>query len=140
MQKILLLFNPELEFEDKSPKQFIDTKYFEVYCICPIEYEYKDGIINKYFLIGGFDEEKEEGQIKLYKLIINKYNKDLFEIEFIQDIEFEKNDKFGGFEGPISSLIQSKYKRNILASCYDGNVYKFSPINLDKIIDLELTS
>ena len=136
----ILLFNPELEFEDKSPKQFIDTKYFEVYCICPIEYEYKDGIINKYFLIGGFDEEKEEGQIKLYKLIINKYNKDLFEIEFIQDIEFEKNDKFGGFEGPISSLIQSKYKRNILASCYDGNVYKFSPINLDKIIDLELTS
>lgn len=132
----ILLFNPELEFEDKSPKQFIDTKYFEVYCICPIEYECKKLKDDKYFLIGGFDEEKEEGQIKLYKLISNKYNKDLFEIEFIQDIEFEKNDKFGGFEGPISSLIQSKYKRNILASCYDGNIYKFSPINLDKIIEL----
>ena len=30
---------------------------------------------------------------------------------------------FKSFKGPISSIIQSKEKGNILITCWDGNVY-----------------
>ena len=45
-------------------------------------------------------------------------------IEYLQNIEF-------GFEGAFNSIIQSEKYGNILASCYDGNIYLFIKINLD---------
>ena len=183
---------------------FIPTKDFEVYCFCQIF----DKIINKkmtinetkadtqrsqdlthsnqdlckstdFFLVGGFDNIRREGLIKLYKL-----NKEGKGIKFLQDIEFEKYDlpnkktetqnqnqilknklndetrtktdkvdlnatlsdiefknnnielseqnpeTFMGFNGAISSIIQSKSTFNILVSCYDGKVSKLSTPNL----------
>ena len=41
----------------------------------------------------------------------------------------DKN-KFYGFHGAISSIIQSSTQRNILVSCYDGKVYLFTKPNL----------
>ena len=131
----ILLFNPLLEIENgpERKEKFYKTENFEVYCFCPIfTNDNEDNIFKNqtnYFLVGGFDNDKEEGQIKLFKLLYDKTD-----IEFIQDIEFEiefeRNKNFGGFKGPISSIIQSKLHGNILATCYDGNVLLFSNVNL----------
>ena len=121
----ILLVNPQ--FEDRNVEDpFYDTGEFEVYCICPIiKVIGQENIETNFFLVGGFDNEKYEGKIRLYKVI---YNDKAYKtkIEYLQDIEFELNDKFGGFEGPISCITQSTYYGNILVSCYDGNVYKLS--------------
>ena len=127
----ILLVNPQLDEYKKVVDDFYDTGEFEVYCICPL-LQHSGGewnIKTNYFLIGGFNNEKYIGQIKLYKVIpANKpFNT---KIEFLQDIEFEKNDNFGGFEGPISCIIQSSYYGNIIATCYDGNIYKLSSPDL----------
>jgi hypothetical protein len=67
------------------------------------------------------------------------YNNDPTEvgIEFLQDIEFKKDreKKFLGFNGAISSIIQSEKYLNILATCYDGNDYLLSPPNLEYYLD-----
>ena len=129
----ILLFNPILEFENKRKDNFYNTENFEVYCFCPIFDEDKNN--NKYeektdyFLVGGFDNDKEEGVIKIFKLLYDKTD-----IEFIQDIEFLKNKEFDGFKGPISSLIQSKLRGNILATCYDGKVHLLSKVDLGLLI------
>ena len=41
-------------------------------------------------------------------------------------IENKQKDKFNGFKGAISCMIQSSYTKNILISCYDGKVYLLS--------------
>ena len=136
---ILLLKLQLMEDSGKKFEKFYDTKNFEVYCFCPIlEIENKSILEKKdkakanetgYFLVGGFDLDKNEGLIKLYKVI---YNDEIEKIEiiYIQDIIVKK--KFGGkesrcfkgFKGPISCIIQSS-TGDILVTCYDGNVYLF---------------
>ena len=112
---------------------FYDTKSFEVYCFCPILL-FKTNLIlgnnkvedSEYFLVGGYEIKKYQGIIKLFKIIYGENNNN--KIEYIQDIIFEKNKKknFKSFKGPISSIIQSKEKGNILITCWDGNVYLMS--------------
>ena len=127
----------------KKFEKFYDTKNFEVYCFCPI-LDIKNELFFKnndkvqanetgYFFVGGFDINKNEGVIKLYKVIYdNKIEK--IEIEYIQDIIVGKKKKdsnsFKGFKGPISCIIQSS-TGEILITCYDGNVYLFSEPRLD---------
>ena len=92
--------------------------------------DYDQKYETEYFLVGGFDLNKNEGLIKLYKVI---YSSEIekTEIEYIQDIILEKNkgkydlECFKGFKGPISCIIQSS-ETEILVTCYDGNVYLFS--------------
>ena len=117
---ILLL---KLKLEDqKSEKfeKFYDTQNFEVYCFCPIlEIKIKK-ILEKnikaqsneteYFFVGGFDLDKNEGIIKLFKVIYdNEIEK--IEIEYIRDIIVKKKikkedpNRFKGFKGPISCII-----------------------------------
>ena len=111
-------------------------------------------IKTNYFFAGGYDNRKRQGLIKLYK--INKEK----EIEYIQDIENENqviqklyskrlnnwNNRyyetnydyiFECFKGTISCIIQSKRTGNILATCYDGNVYYFSPPNIQYYLEKE---
>ena len=38
---------------------------------------------------------------------------------------------FNGFNGPISSIIQSSLNGNIIVTCFDGNIYLLTPPNLD---------
>jgi hypothetical protein len=128
----------------KVKHPFYDTGEFEVYCFCPLTIEEKKFTINKskseiqteFFLVGGFDNGKCEGKIKLYKML---YNDDptKVRIEYLQDIEFKKDreKKFLGFNGAISSIIQSEKYLNILATCYDGNDYLLSPPNLEYYLD-----
>ena len=122
---------------------FINTENFEIYCFCPIFnikinniLENKKDIINsKYIFVGGFDIEKREGLIKLYKLLYNK-NVDNINIEYIQDIEININDNSESYKrinGPISCIIQSRKTGKILITSYNGKVYLFNKPNIDLI-------
>ena len=133
---------------------FYETGNYEVYCFCPLFKIKEKKIINNeiikektdFFLVGGFDQNKKLGIIKLYKII---YESKFFNnrIEYIQDIIIEKNELtkkenknyFEGFKGPISCIIQdqSNEKGNILITCWDGNVYILKLLNLDQYLEFD---
>ena len=138
------------EYELKYNYDFVETESFEVSCFCQLllvdnnnsiydDITYEKNIIIKqteYFLIGGFDSEKRIGCIKLYKIkkeILNEENKDNLKnkLEYLQDIDIEKNKEFQGFGGKISCITQSTITGNILVTCWDGTVHLFRPPNLD---------
>ena len=137
----ILLINIQSEEGQKKNYNFYDTGNFEVYCFCHIFIIPENKIIhdndNKikikytdFFFVGGYDRDKCEGRIKLYKIKFS--HKDFNNsIKYLQDIEFERNESFEEFDGPISSIIQSKYNGNIVATCYDKNVYLFTRPNLE---------
>ena len=143
----ILLINPQIQENKNVENYFYNTGNFEPYCFCQIlivennnknldniDDEYKKNIKIKetdYFLVGGFDEEKRRGAIKLYKVNFNEqlYNR---KIEYLQDIEL---DDF--FEGPINCIIQSRTSGNILVTCYNGNIYLFSQPNINFYLDEE---
>ena len=136
----ILLVKFQFEKENKIEKIFYDTGSFEVYCFCQIYTKdklnnsiFEENILKyetDYILVGGFETFKFKGNIKLYK-IINNENFIETKIEYIQDIEIDNNDIFKGFNGPITSIIQSKRDCHILISCFDGNIYLFNPPNID---------
>ena len=137
----ILLINPNLGDNKSIKNEFYDTDNFEVYCFCPIlKFENNLEINNKnkinkidteYFFVGGFDLEKREGKIKLFKIIYDE-KVWLTKIKFIQDIEFDDNNPcFEEFDGPINCIIQSKTTGHILATCYNGKVYLFTPPNIE---------
>ena len=148
----ILLVNPQLQDNKRVKNEFYDTGNFEVYCFCPIllienknkyfnniDEKYKKNIKiedTEYFLVGGFDIEKREGLIKLYKVI---YSKEAFEtrIKYIQDIYIDiiDNQKIEYFNGPINCIYQSKITGNIIVSCYNGTVYLFTPPNINYYIN-----
>ena len=148
----ILLVNPKYEDNEQVKLPFYDTKEFEVYCFCPLfEVNVGGNIISesediisretKYFLVGGYDNNRKQGIIKLYKLI---YDNKVFNtrIKYLQDIIIKKrilsnneNENFEGFEGAISCITQSKRKGNILVSCYDGKIYLLSEPNLEFYIN-----
>ena len=70
--------------------------------------------------------------LKFFALIYSEKASDN-KIEFVKDIEFERNKEFTGFEGAISCIIQAKIEidGNILISCYNGKVYLLTMPNLD---------
>jgi hypothetical protein len=113
--------------DDKNQKILFlyETYNFEVYCFCPIFLDVKDKnkkIQTDYFLVGGFDINRREGRLKLFRAIYDEKNV-FSNIEYLQDIEI-------GFEGAVSSIIQSQNYGNILVTCYDGNIYLLNKINL----------
>ena len=153
-QNGILLVNPQLGDNKNIDNPFYETDNFEVYCFCPIlivknnninfeniNEKYRENItINDtdYFFVGGFDIEKREGQIKLYRII---YGSKAWEtkIKFIQDIVIpnDEEDQFKDFDGPISCIIQSKISGYILVTCYNGCVYLFTPPNMESYIKEE---
>ena len=113
--------------DDKNQKilKLYETYNFEVYCFCPIFLDVKDKnkkIQSDFFLVGGFDIDRREGRLKLFKGIYDEKNV-FSNIEYLQDIEI-------GFEGAVSSIIQSQNYGNIIVTCYDGNIYVLNKINL----------
>ena len=142
---------------DEMSEDFYPTDNFEVYCFCQLS-EVKDTgkildsktfIKTNYFLVGGFVQRANCGLIKLYRAKFDSNAKNT-KIEFVQDITFKNNNNvkenisnneklnesntFKGFSGAISSIIQSSLTGNILATCYDGNVYLFTPPNLENYL------
>jgi len=121
--------------DDTNPSflSFYETENFEVYCFCPIflddDKNKNQKIKSDYILVGGFDVDRREGRIKLFKEIYDEKN-DFNNIEHLQDIEI-------GFEGAVSSIIQTQKHGNILVSCYDGKIYLCNKINLDFYLKLD---
>jgi len=122
---------------EEEYQNFFNTNNFEVYCFCPILkgnniLKNDQKIEDKYFLVGGFDSDKNEGLIKLYKVIHHKEIEKV-EIKFIQDIIIEKKlNYFEGFKDPISSIIQT-LEGEILVICNDGNEFSFSEPNFEEM-------
>ena len=91
----ILLLNIILGENENVEDYFYETKSFEVYCFCLISFYKKidNNILNEkfgkyktnYFLVGGFEPNKNQGIIKLYQLINNKKEKKI-EIKYIEDI------------------------------------------------------
>ena len=126
-------------------EQFYQTNDFEVYCFCPIsiiinnyneERNKTKNFQTNYFLVGGFEQSKRMGSIKLYKKVTNKGKNTT--LEFIQDIIFKnKNIKlfkstnyFSGFDRNISCMIQSKITGKLIITSWDGFVYESEPPNI----------
>ena len=126
---------------NKSEK-FYCTGNFEVYCFCPILIKDKNEVLknkwimkdSEFFLVGGFSLNKNQGLIKLYKIVYRKDHHNT-KIEYIEDIILENNLKnFHFFKGPISSMIQSSIDGSILITCWDSNVYLFSYPNIESFL------
>ena len=47
-------------------------------------------------------------------------------IEFITDVDYEESKEFVGFEGEITSIIQTNDNKGIIIACYNGKVYNFN--------------
>ena len=109
-------------------KKFIPTKEFEVNCFCQIRGKRK----SNYFFAGGFDKDKRQGLIKLYRITCGKE----IDIEFLDDIYFD-DDESKGFEGTINCIIQSPNDEKILVTCWDKKIYSFSKPNIDYYLDEE---
>ena len=107
-------------------KKFYNTKNFEVFCFCQITNVNLEDLLKKqisytkYFFVGGYDNDKKRGLIKLYQIDI-----DHCEIIYIQDIIIKKNNIFKKFIMPITSITQYENSGNILITCADGNAYLF---------------
>ena len=140
----ILLINLNLP---SYPEKFMDLRNFEVYCFCPISIinEDKNNSMEKtnYFLVGGFEAEKGEGMIKLFKIKKMNNSDNRVGIEYIQDIKIEtiktpdKNNKkefqmyiFYGFERTVSSIIQSKFSGKILITSWEGRDYVCNTPNI----------
>ena len=130
----ILIVNNPLGRKDEIKEEFISTESFEVNCICPL-YSIQNDKNNiqknptNLFMAGGFDSEKGEGIIQLYR--ISQDNEGgLFSIEYLQDIEYEYSTEFHGFEMTVSCIKQTD-NGNIIISCIDGNIYLFSKPNLE---------
>ena len=147
----IYLANPQMEDNKLVNNPFYDTGNFEVFCFCPIliinphneceeNGKQKEIIDTDYFFVGGFNKDKSEGEIKLFKVIYSEkaYNN---KIEFVQNIEFERNKDFNGFEGAISCIIQIKKgtNGNLLVTCYNGKVYLLTKPNLDYYMNIKDT-
>ena len=130
----ILLINPNLGENEKIKEPFYSTDNYEVYCFCPIlkkinKNEFFDDTV--FFFVGGFDEKKQQGVIKLYKIIPGEKTVDT-KIKFLQNIDFDDNDKiFNGFDTYIKCMVQSKSTGNIIVTCADGNIHLFTKPNLE---------
>jgi hypothetical protein len=126
-----------IELKSYNEVDFYDTEDFEVYCFCPISMTLKisDNEIEfyptNYFFVGGFEESRKRGVIKLFRL---KEKDKKAEIEYLQDIIFEQNNEYK-FDMNVSCIIQSKFTGEILITCWNGNIYKFSAPNIIYYLD-----
>ena len=133
----ILLVNANIYENDEIFSPFYKTYSFEPNCFCEILNIHNDKEEKKYktnyFLVGGFDTLKGIGQIKLCKI---KYDYNIYNttIEIILDIIV---DNLNLFNGTINCIIQSKYKGNLLISCSNGNIYLFSPPNINYFLFYE---
>jgi hypothetical protein len=137
---------------NKDPKNWNKSDYFFV---SGFNNDTRQGLIKLYKAY--FNEKEEENKIefvvdiiieKQYKNIIQIFRKkskeELLKTKIFSDKEnneytlIQINQNFNGFKGPVTSIIQSNITGNILVSCFDGNIYLFTPPNLDYYICNEI--
>ena len=125
-------------------KTFYNTGNFEVYCFCNISNfnssiniilgneKINEKINPEYIFVGGYDNYKKKGLIKLYEIIYNE-NIQKIKLEYIQDIQIDKiikkeySKEFKGYKGPIYFIEQFIANEDILISSFDKNICLFCP-------------
>ena len=132
---------------EKKMDQFYGTDCYEVYCFCLITVKENNYILNddknkkfdtECFLVGGFDQEKKRGKVKLYKF---EKDEEMSEIKFINDIDLED---ILEVNSPITCIHQFQSSDNLLITTLDGNVYLYK-FDLNYILsvntenDIEIT-
>ena len=131
---------------NKEDKDWAKSDYFFV---GGFDNDIRQGLIKLYKVYFNENEEKsklefidniiiENEDKKEIKVIKKKSREEMLKSEiFAINKEINKysilliKQNFKGFRGPITSIIQSNINGNIIVSCYDGNVYLFTPPNLD---------
>ena len=109
---------------------FYDTGGFEVFCFCELNYKNDDEQINKnYLLVGGYDNNLNQGLIKLYEIGYYDNNSELPELKFIRNIR-----GLSKFKQPINCIIQSSKTGEILLTSWDGSVNLFTRPNLENFV------
>ena len=134
---ILLINATGIENKQDIFNGFCETGNFEPYCLSQILLVNKSNEKNSgkiydtnYFFVGGFDQERGTGAIKLYKI---NFENEAYKttINFIQDIFLDEDKNIQSFNGAITSIIQDNDTGNFLISCSNGNIYLFSPANIN---------
>ena len=119
-------------FEVNLPKEdFVNTDDFEVTCFCCLKREPN----YQFILVGGFENDKRRGMIKLYKVSFDRNDQEQkVEINYIQDAIEEDEDStlensgaFEDFDGIINKIMISEINnREIIVSCLHGSIYRLS--------------
>jgi hypothetical protein len=98
-----------------------------------IKIEFIDNVIIKKEIKEDLQVIKKHSREDKLKMEIFSGNKNVN-----QNVIIRIKQDFKGFRGPITSIIQSNITGNILITCYDGNIYLFSPPNLDFYLSNEI--
>ena len=132
----IMAIDTEIKKTENLKYIFHPIDNFEVNCFCQIKISKEDKMIKtNYFFVGGFDEDKREGIIKLYE--INYIDEKHFDIIFLEDIEIEIKSKLCKFfNGSINCIFQNNNGK-LLVSCLDGNLYAFSQPNIKYYLEEE---
>ena len=130
----IVLINISLN-QKEFKETFTITDNFEIYTIFHIDLD-SDGKNKKYefLFVGGFDLEKREGKIKLYKIYDNKVNGNE-QLKYLQDIELDEGNDFQGFHSAVTSINACKNTKKLIITCLDGTLYLFSKPNLEFYLD-----
>ena len=111
--EILLLTITETGDKQSSYDEFYETGNFEPYWFSQIllinnSYDKKVSKVyyTNYVFVGGFNKEKGIGVIKLHKIHFEKQTYNI-SVNLIQDIILDKEKNFEGFNGAITSIVQT---------------------------------
>ena len=115
----------------KIKNNFYETKDFEVFCFCLLKNKNTEDLninnINDFILVGGYDNQNNQGLIKIYEIIYDD------KIENIK-LEFKKNIIDSHLKFPINCIIQSSKTEEILVTCWDGTVNLFTAPILSELL------
>ena len=113
----------------KIDDNFYDTGDFEVFCFCLLKNHIDDNIIidTNYLLVGGYDNNLNQGLIKLYEIVYNGII-ELTKLKFIRNLH---NSSL--LKSQLNCIIQSTEKGNIIVTSWDGTVNLFSRPNFESL-------
>ena len=112
---------------DKTIKDnFYDTGDFEVFCFCSLKNSIDNGLVDiNYILVGGYDNNLNQGLIKLYEIIYDETIEST-KLNFIRNIH-----NLSFIKEPINCIIQSSKTGEIIVTSWDGSVNLFTKPNLE---------
>ena len=109
---------------------FMIQEVLKFFCFCDLNYKNDGEQINKnYLLVGGYDNNLNQGLIKLYEIGYNENNSELPELKFIRNIR-----GLSKFKQPINCIIQSSKTGEILLTSWDGSVNLFTKPKLENLV------
>ena len=120
----ILVVNLDFTNDDniKTRIKFEETASFDLNCLCYLKDKKEKNKKNEIFLlVGGVDEDYNQGVVKMFKI---KINDNEIDIEYLQNLEFDES-----IEGSIGFIYQLKNGK-IIISCDKGN-YLFTEPNLE---------